>query len=311
MINVAMKKAERDRGWPKFMHSITESQMVSFKCYGKSISWMVCFSKHFPIRYAILLWSMGLTFLSMSCKLQETAQFQRELAASGWQLQLEDPCTGKWEDNWFKDGLVSKVEVSEQGMNLIAGPEHRNDAHHTVLWTKSSFSGDIKIQYQYTRTDTQVINVNILYIQATGIGIEGRGKDISQWNVYREVPTMSKYYYNMDPLHISYAAFPMVNSDPSNDYIRVRKYPAEVQKFGETEVPPAYFETGLFLPFETYQVTVIKTDTKLFFSVKGKDIEKLYTWNLQEKQSPTEGRIGLRHMFTRSARYSDFRVYTR
>lgn len=259
----------------------------------------------------ILLWSTSLAFLSMSCKLQEAVQFQQEMAASDWQLQLEDPCTGNWKDNWFKDGVISTVEVSEEGMNLVAGLEHRNDAHHTVLWTKASFSGDIKIQYNYTRTDTQVINVNILYIQAKGIGREGRGEDISTWNTYREVPTMSKYYYNMDPLHISYAAFPMVNTDPSNDYIRVRKYPAAIKKFSETEVPPAYFKTGLFRPFETYEVTVVKTRSKLFFSIKGKDTEKLYTWELQKNQSPTAGRIGLRHMFTRSARYTDFKVYTR
>jgi hypothetical protein len=108
-------------------------------------------------------------------------------------------------------------------------------------------------------SDTQIINVNILYIQATGIGTEGRDKDITLWNEYREVPTMSKYYYNMTPLHISYAAFPMANEDPKNDYIRIRKYPAEEGKFGDTEILPAYFKTGLFLPGKTYKITVIKT----------------------------------------------------
>lgn len=259
----------------------------------------------------ILTWSVGLVLVSASCKLQQAAQFEQITAASDWKLQFEDPCTGNWENNWFKDGLIATVQTSDEGMNLVAGPENRNDAHHTVLWTKASFAGDIKIEYKYTRTDTQVVNVNILYIQATGIGKEGRGQDISQWNAYREVPTMSKYYYNMDPLHISYAAFPMVNQDASNDYIRIRKYPAVEKKFGETEISPAYFKTGLFLPFETYQVTVVKTGSKLFFQVTGQDMEKLYTWDLEKDQSPQAGRIGLRHMFTRSARYSDFKVFTK
>jgi len=38
-------------------------------------------------------------------------------------------------------------------------------------------------------------------------------------------------------------------------------------------------------------------------------VEKLFSWDLDENQSPEEGRIGLRHMFTRSARYSDLKVY--
>ncbi|MBX2876824.1 MAG: YesU family protein [Saprospiraceae bacterium] len=252
-----------------------------------------------------------LSSIAMSCQVQKSVNFNDLTAAADWKLQFEDPCTGNWQDNWFKDGLISSVQSSEQGMNLVAGPENRNDAHHTVLWTKLSFAGDIKIEYKYTRTDTQIINVNILYIQATGVGVEGRGKDISQWNTYREVPTMSKYYYNMDPLHISYAAFPMVNEDPTNDYIRIRKYPAEEKKFSETEILPAYFKTGLFLPFETYQITVIKTGSNLFFKVQGQDTEKLFSWDLEKEQSPQEGRIGLRHMFTRSARYRDFKVFTR
>ncbi|WP_157637693.1 DUF1961 family protein [Flexithrix dorotheae] len=229
-----------------------------------------------------------------------------------WKLKFSDDCTSNWEKNWFKDGLISTVEQNENGMNLIAGPVNRNDAHHTVLWTKKSFKGDIKIEYNYTRTDSQIVNVNILYIQAQGIGKAGRGKDITKWNKYREVPTMSKYYYNMNPLHISYAAFPMVNEDPENDYIRVRKYPAEESNFGQTEILPAFFKTGLFLPGETYKITIIKTETKLHFSVKGEGAEeKLYSWDLAENQSPKEGRIGLRHMFTRSAQYSDFKVFTR
>lgn len=246
-----------------------------------------------------------------SCTSPESQDFESLNTSKNWKLQLSDLCTENWQNNWFKDGLISRVEQNEKGMDLIAGPENRNDAHHTVLWTKESFKGDIKIEYNFTRTDTQIINVNILYIQAAGIGNEGRGKDITTWNEYREVPTMSKYYYNMDPLHVSYAAFPMVNEDPKNDYIRIRKYPAEEGKFGETEISPSYDKTGLFLPGETYKITVIKTQSKLHFNVKGKDKEQLFSWDLGENQSPDEGRIGLRHMYTRSAAYSDFKVWTK
>jgi hypothetical protein len=229
-----------------------------------------------------------------------------------WKLELADKGTTNWQKNWFKDGLISTVEQSESGMNLIAGPTNKDDAHHTVLWSKASFKGDIKIEYNYTRTDTQVINVNILYIQAQGIGLKGFEKDISQWNSFREVPTMSTYYNYMNPLHVSYAAFPMVNDAPENDYVRVRKYPiTNAKRFHQTEVAPTYFKTGLFLPNVTYKITVIKTHSILHFNVEGGGKNKLYSWSLSKEQSPQEGRIGLRHMYTRSAQYSDFNVYTK
>jgi len=260
----------------------------------------------------VFLGVLTLSFTFLSCKSKEPDDFDSLNSSSDWKLELSDPCTDNWQSNWFLDGKIAKVEQSDKGMNFIAGPVNRDDANHGVLWTKKVFKGDVKIEYNYTRTDSQVINVNILYIQASGIGVEPYDKDISKWNNLREIPTMSIYYNYMDPLHISYAAFPMVNDDPENDYVRVRKYPIkENQTFEKTEVPPAFYKTGLFLPNVTYKITVIKTNAKLFFKVNGGGLEKVFSWSLEEGQSPDEGRIGLRHMYTRSAQYSDFKVWTK
>lgn len=260
--------------------------------------------------YTVFIFALGFSFFVG--KQKQPTEFEQLNSSSKWNLQLSDDCTKNWQENWFKDGLISTVEQNEKGMNLIAGTEHKNDAHHTVLWTKESFKGDIKIEYNYTRTDSQLINVNILYIQSQGIGTESFDVDISKWDKFREIPKMSIYYNYMNPLHISYAAFPMVNKDPENDYLRVRKYPiSEEVTFDDMEVEPTYFKTGLFLPNVTYKITVIKTASKLHFNVVGNDEEKFYSWDLKESQSPKEGRIGLRHMFTRSARYSDFKVWTK
>lgn len=264
------------------------------------------------MRLNLYIGIIALLCMISACSQPDPTDFEGLNASKKWSLQFEDECTNNWQDNWFKDGLISVVEQNEKGMDLIAGPVNRNDAHHTVLWTKQSFDGDIKIEYDYTRTDSQIVNVNILYIQAQGIGKEGRGADIAEWNAYRDTASMWKYYFYMNPLHISYAAFPMVNTDPENDYIRIRKYPAETQeKFKDTEILPAYFKTGLFLPGVTYKITVIKTQSKLYFKVKGNGDEKLFSWDLAEGQSPEKGRIGLRHMFTRSARYKNFKVWTK
>lgn len=263
------------------------------------------------MKLKLLILFIGASCIAISCKNEEPTDYKGLNASRNWELQFSDECTENWQNNWFKDGLLSVVEQDEKGMDIIAGPVNRNDAHHTVLWTKESFKGDIKIEYNFTRTDSAVVNVNILYIQAQGVEKEGYVKDISEWNAYRDTASMWKYYYYMNPLHISYSAFPMVNEDPENDYIRIRKYPAEEGKFSETEIPPAYFKTGLFLPGVTYRITIIKTVSKLYFNVKGNGDEKLYSWDLAEGQSSIEGRIGLRHMYTRSSRYKNFMVWTK
>ena len=76
-----------------------------------------------------------------------------------------------------------------------------------VLWTKESFSGDIKIEYDYIKTDDESRCVNILYIQATGDEEGVYEKDISKWGKLREIPAMKTYFENMNTFHISYSAF--------------------------------------------------------------------------------------------------------
>jgi hypothetical protein len=237
-------------------------------------------------------------------------EFERINGSENWVLQFSDPCTENWQDNWFLDGKIATVKNSENGMNFKAGPVNGNDAHHAVLWTKESFEGDVKIEYNYTRTDSQKINVNILYIQATGIGKGPYQKDISQWNSLRKVPAMSVYFKNMKTLHVSYAAYGTDNDDPWTDYIRVRQYPVtENIKFADIAIQPDFYNTGLFQPGKTYQITAIKTRAKLFFTVEGDGKLRKYSWDLNKPEGIEEGRIGLRHMYTRSATYSDFKVW--
>ena len=163
--------------------------------------------------------------------LQDSMTFANLSENRNWMLRFQDSCTDDWRHLWTLDGLEANVKNSDQGMHFSAGPEFRNDAHHAVLWTKQSFEGDVKIEYAYTRTDSETRCVNILYIQATGNGEGPYAKDISKWSELRQVPMMRTYYENMNTLHISYAAFP--NSEDSSSYIRARRYPAPAKDFGE------------------------------------------------------------------------------
>jgi hypothetical protein len=243
----------------------------------------------------------------------DSADFEVLNQSTRWQLKFNDPCTENWMSKWFLDGLHADIKNTNEGMLFSGGNVEGDDAYNAVLWTKDSFKGDVKIEYSYTKTDTKTIWATILYIQATGIGIAPYSEDITQWNNLREIPAMKTYYTNMKAIHVSYASYDNKNTDIKKDYVRVRKYPVIAgQNFNATtEIPSASFETGLFNPNETYQITIIKTNEKLYFKVVGGEISKLFSWDLSNSPPITEGRIGLRHMHTRSALYKNFSVFTK
>lgn len=224
-----------------------------------------------------------------------------------WQKTFFDSCTGDWTEHWFLDGEVGEVTTSPDGMTLTAGPEFRNDAHHMVLWTKESFEGDLKIEYEYTRLDDETRCVTILYIQATGSGEAPYVKDIAKWKELRRVPAMRMYFDNMNAYHISYAAFP--NDEDSTSYVRGRRYMPNKTGLEGTGLEPDYYPKGLFEPGVPHQITVIKKERDLFMRIANSD--QVFYAHMKNRDLPgiESGRIGLRHMFTRSARYKDFRIF--
>lgn len=223
-----------------------------------------------------------------------------------WRSFFFDSCNGDWKEQWFPDGEIGTVTTGPECMELTAGPEFLNDAHHMVLWTKESFEGDVKIEYEYTRFDDETRCVNILYIQATGNGEAPYVKDIAEWRELRRVPAMRLYFNQMDTYHISYAAFP--NDEDTTSYIRGRRYLPSKGGLEGTGLEPDYYPEGLFKPGVPHKITVIKQDRDLFMRVKN--LDQVCFFHMRNSDLPiiTEGRIGLRHMFTRSARYKDFRV---
>lgn len=231
-------------------------------------------------------------------------------ASSGnWKELFSDACTGDWTKQWFLDGEVGTITTGPNGMELIAGSEFKNDAHHMVLWTKNIFQGDMKIEYEYTRLDNENRCVNILYIQATGSGEAPYLKDISKWNELRRVPAMRMYYDHMHTYHISYSAFGN-SGDSDQQYIRARRYIPNSTGLKGSDLEPDYFPEGLFEPNVPHSVTVIKKERDLF--IKFENSEQTFYCHMRNPDLPAivEGRIGLRHMFTRSARYKNIRIST-
>lgn len=228
-------------------------------------------------------------------------------SAGAWREAFADTGTGDWRDKWFLDGEVGTVKNGAEGMTLTAGPEFGNDAHHMVLWTKKSFQGDLRIEYDYTRLDSERRCVTILYIQATGSGEGPYAKDIAQWNGLRKAPSMKTYYNHMNTYHISYAAFPNSGTDRTS-YIRGRRYVPEKSGLKGTNLEPDYYPKGLFAKGVKHHITVIKKDRDLFMRIENPD--RVYYGHMSNSKLPvvTEGRVGLRHMFTRSARYANLRI---
>lgn len=253
-------------------------------------------------------------FFSIALRAQnpDSTAFDMLNQSKKWQLNFQDSGTKNWQAKWFLDGLQANITNSKAGMLFNAGAKAGKDTDHAVLWTKNSFKGNIKIEYNFTRKDSATQWAIILYIQATGTGIAPYVADISKWNNLRTIPAMKTYFNNMKAIHISYSSFENDNSDSQKDYIRVRQYPVLAgQNFNTTtEIPNASFETGLFKTNQTYKITIIKTAEKLYFKVTGKTKTKLFSWDLKDYPPILEGRIGLRQMATRNALYKDFRVYT-
>nr|WP_294936893.1 DUF1961 family protein [uncultured Flavobacterium sp.] len=253
-------------------------------------------------------------FLSVPTQAQNTDNQEFEVLnqSKEWQLEFQDKGTKNWQSKWFLDGLQATVKNSKAGMLFNAGAKAASDSDHAVLWTKDSFKGNLKIEFNFTRKDAATKWAVILYLQATGTGIAPYVEDISKWNHLREIPAMKTYFNNMKALHISYASFENDNTNSKKDYIRVRQYPVVPgQNFNTTtEIPNPYFETGLFKTDETYKITVIKTNSKLYFKVVGKNSSKLFSWNLKNHPELIEGRIGFRQMATRTALYKNISIYT-
>ncbi|GAA4945662.1 hypothetical protein GCM10023314_18580 [Algibacter agarivorans] len=260
-----------------------------------------------------LKWTFSMAFIvitSFSLAQNNDVVFEALNESNQWKHAFNDNGIKDWTEQWTLDGLIATVENSKEGMHFKAGPEYKNDAHHAVLWTKQSFTGDIKIEYDYTRTDNATKYVNILYIQATGDEEGVYEKDIFKWSKLREVPAMRTYFENMNVFHISYSAFG--NSENSFHYVRARKYPKPDDKlFDITQIEPSYDRQGFFKSGQLYHITAVKTNNHLFFKMESKDGVKLFHWNISNIDPVTEGRIGLRQMYTRSSVYKNFKIYSK
>lgn len=226
-----------------------------------------------------------------------------------WKLAWSDDGAQDWKAGWFLDGDKSKVQNTPTGMVLTSGDVKDDNAGHAVLWTKQSFRGDLRIEYDFTRIDerTKHVAVCILYIQATGIGKEPYVADIFEWRDLRRSPKMSLYFNFMRCYHVSYAC----TGGADADYVRARCYPSEGNFDRDTRVAPSYENVGFFKPGETWHMLFEKVGRQLTFTATRNQDKKNFTWDVSKFDAVDDGRIGLRQMHGRESRYANFKIFTR
>jgi len=256
---------------------------------------------HYTALLATLSWLTGCATQIQEPITSEAVAYH-EASKLKWQEVFFDAFTEDWQTQWTLDGEVATAINTPAGIELTAGPE-RIDGHHMVLWTKDTFEGDVKIEYEFTRMDTSEVGVNILYIQATGSGQGPYQTDISKWADLRREPAMRLYYDYMHTYHISYAV-----STPDTGYVRARRYMPHATGLKGTALKPDYFPKGLFASGVPHKITVIKKDRELL--MKCENAEQTIYCQMKNPDLPIirEGRIGLRLMWTRAARIKNFRI---
>ena len=222
-----------------------------------------------------------------------------KLLGRAWEEAFADRCTGDWRAKWFLDGKRAVVTSGAEGMTIDTAKGY------AVLWTKQSFEGDLRIEYDFTRLDANDKGVNILYVQATGDGQNGCVEDIAKWSDRRALAAMSDYFQNMHTYHVSYA------TGLKSDYVRGRRYlPLANKGLKGTEIGKSYENTGLFAkPNEKIHVTVVKTPRDLFIRFEHPDRTMVCHFENADKPPIEIGRIGLRLMPSRKSRFENFRVF--
>mgnify|MGYP001814163659 CR=1 FL=1 len=84
-----------------------------------------------------------------------------------------------------------------------------------------------------------------------------------------------------------------------------------IQSLSGTDLDPSYDHTGLFAKGVPHKMTVIKEGQRLFLHVAGPEKAMLCHWDNRDLPPVAAGRVGLRHMYTRDARYRDLRISVR
>jgi hypothetical protein len=209
-----------------------------------------------------------------------------------WKLVHENATGAGWQDLWSQDG-PSTLEPQEGGLLF-----HSDKDQHDVIWLKPPVEGDVRIEYDFLPYESPG-GTAILFIQATG---EERGiyvRDILEWSDVRSGGDYDLYKSHMNYVSVSY-------TNPQ-DEVRFR------QSLGFYLLERYEDADEVFERDAEHHICATKVGRRVSFEVTNKDSGETRTCEAEMRPEPavTEGRIGLRLMNGRKARFSNFNVYTR
>ena len=213
-------------------------------------------------------------------------------------------------DAFFLDGMEARITPTEDGgYDFISGLVPSVDSGHGVLWTKKEYSGDVELEFDYTRLDGKdedSVTACLLYFHAEGNGDEPYEKDISKWNLLRTVPAMNLYFGHMRLYHISFAAFDR-RFEP-HAYVRGRIYKAG--ELDGTNLSPDYLPGEFFATGKEYHITAGVKGETLYFKAErdGKVLD--CSWMIPEEARRNHGRIGIRQMSSRAMHIRNIQIRT-
>lgn len=249
---------------------------------------------------------------NMSLYANDDIEARYQSAKSGaWELVIDEKLSDFDSSEWVYDGEKGHLTVDESGLTVTSGPEAHVNAHHSVLWNKQKLSGDLKVEYDFTRLDnSDAGSVNIIYLHAQGSGVGEYTEDIMEWNHLRTEPAMKVYFNNMKTYHISYAVTLGESDKNPYEYVRARMYnPLAESGLTGTDLKPEYYQTGLFKVGVKYHITVTLVGDMLYMEVEGDGVRRLMHFNVDASTRLEEGYLGFRLMWTRSSKFANLKVY--
>jgi hypothetical protein len=209
-----------------------------------------------------------------------------------WELIYENATGQGWSELWVQDG-PSTVRAEQGGLLF-----HADARQHDVLWFRPVIEGDLRIEYDFLPYESPG-GTAILFIQATGDGQGVYEEDILAW---RQERSGGEYALYKD--HMNYASVSYTNPQ---DEVRFRQGPG-FDLLERYEGAQEIFERG-----SMHGIVTTKVGRQVTFQVSNHNAGKSRTYraSLSRRPAVTTGRIGLRLMNGRKARFSDFNVYMR
>jgi GH24 family phage-related lysozyme (muramidase) len=213
-------------------------------------------------------------------------------------------CGGSWTEvvspvSWTAQfnnasAACSSIAASTAIARLRACPDTGADFESAMLWSKQKFTGDVKVEYDYTLNGTPNVNggnISALILMADPIG------PINQWGAHTYV---TAYSPSLAGLQMNYA---YVNDPRGDNALRLRGLKSSAGNYEE-------LGTGVitFTPGRTYHIVATKGCDRFTVTVDGTTI-------LDEAASYIDslgsGYVGFREMIARDATISNVSVSTK